>query len=331
MSVARKTPETDAPRRTTEACDISVILPPDFRFDSGERPSKAEIRLRVFGDTSNPAIIVAGGISAGRNVADAAGDAGWWRDLVCENGAIDLRDFCVIGFDFLPNAGEAARTIASRDQARALGVALDKINIRRAFAFVGASYGGMVALAFAEAFPDRLEKLCVVSAADRPHPSATALRGVQRRIIDFARRCGAAEEGVSLARQIAMVTYRTPEEFGQRFRHEPGAAAGDPYDVCRYLISRGEAYQMAPERFVTLSDSIDRHSIDPRNIAAPALFIAAESDRLVPAADTRRLAASVRDGRFVSISSLYGHDAFLKEAATIGPIIQTFIRETRHD
>lgn len=331
MSVACKTPQENTPKGVRNCCDISVILPPDFSFESGERPSRPEISLRVFGDSAKPAIVVAGGISARRNVADGAGEAGWWRDIVNENAPIDLREYCVIGFDFLPNPGETARTISSRDQAHALALALDKIGVPDLCAIVGASYGGMVALAFAEEFPGRVERLCVISAADRPHPSATALRGIQRRIIDFARRAGAADEGVSLARQIAMVTYRTPEEFEQRFRHEPGEAAGDPYDVCRYLISRGEAYQMAPERFVTLSDSIDRHSINAARIKAPALFIAAESDRLVPAADTRRLAENVSDGRFLAIPSLYGHDAFLKEAATIGPIIRSFIKEPRND
>lgn len=329
MSVAYQTPSNDAPPGAQGACDVSVILPGDFRLASGEKLSKPEIRLRLFGESAKPAIAVAGGISADRNVADVGGESGWWRDIVSRTGPISLADYCVIGFDFLPNPGEAARTISSADQARSLALALAAINIPCVKAFVGASYGGMVALAFAEEFPDRLEKLCVISAADRPHPSATALRGVQRRIIDFASRCGAPEEGVSLARQIAMVTYRTPEEFERRFRHAPGEAAGEPYDVCRYLISRGEAYQSAPERYVTLSDSIDRHSIEPARITAPSLFLAALSDRLVPPADIRRVAERVRDGRFVSFNSPYGHDAFLKETSTIGPIIKSFIEEER--
>jgi homoserine O-acetyltransferase len=185
----------------------------------------------------------------------------------------------------------------------------------------------MLALAFAEAFPDRLEKLCVISAADRPHAASTALRGVQRRIVEFAIRAGDPKGGLSLARQLAMTTYRTPEEFEARFPHRPGERAGDPYAVCDYLIARGDAYQMAPERYVTLSDSIDRHRIDPARIEAEALFIAVSEDRLVPAADTARLAAAAPRARYAEISSLYGHDAFLKEAATIGPLIKTFIEE----
>lgn len=327
MTAAERLQDEHPTRR--EACDVSVLLPADFRLQSGERLARPEINLRLFGDPARPMIAVAGGISAGRAVADSPAEHGWWSDMVGAGRAIDLEKFCVAGFDFLPNPGEAALTVSSRDQARALAFALTKINADGLAAFVGASYGGMVALAFAEEFPERLEKLCVISAADRPHPAATALRGVQRRIVALAGRLGAAQEGVSLARQLAMVTYRTPEEFAARFAHAPGEKAGDPYDICSYLIARGAAYDMAPERYVTLSDSIDRHAVDAAKIAAPALFIASVSDRLVPAADIRRLAAQVRRGAYAEFPSLYGHDAFLKEAATIGPVIKSFIEEER--
>jgi len=329
MSVAYQMPNEKHRSPDYQACDVSVILPSTFRLSAGEKLSRPKINLRLHGDPAKPAILIAGGISAGREVADSGAETGWWREIVRLHGAVDLQKFCVIGFDFLPNAGEAARTISSRDQARALAHALTKINIPRLRAFIGASYGGMVALAFAEEFPERLDLLCVISAADRPHPAATALRGVQRRIIEFAQRCGASKEGVSLARQIAMVTYRTPEEFATRFRHIPGDAAGDPYEVCDYLISRGETYDMAPERYVTLSDSIDRHSVEAAKIETPALFIAADSDRLVPSADMRRVANSVRNGRFLNLISIYGHDAFLKEAPAIGPVIKSFIEEKK--
>ncbi|NWG92869.1 MAG: homoserine O-succinyltransferase [Parvularculaceae bacterium] len=310
-------------------CDVGVLLPADFALESGDRLSRPEIVLRIYGDRALPKVLVAGGISAGRAVADHGREKGWWRAIVNGGGAVDLNDFCVIGFDFLPNVGEAARTISTGDQARALARALDAIKVAKLHAFVGASYGGMVALAFAEAFPHRLERLCVLSAADRPQPAATALRGVQRRIVAFARRVGAAEEGVSLARQLAMIAYRTPEEFAARFAHESGAAAGDPYDVCRYLISRGGAFRMSAERYVTLSDSIDRHAIDPRKVKAPALFLASLSDRLVPPEDIERLSRQVERGAYVAFNSLYGHDAFLKETATIGPVIKSFIEEAQ--
>lgn len=311
--------------------DISIILPTDFRLESGEALSRPELRVRVYGDASRPAVVVSGGISSGRAVADAdTVDGvvnGWWRDIVRDGGAINPQQFCVIAFDFLPNPEEVACTISTLDQARALSHALSVLKIKRLHAFVGASYGGMVALAFAAEFPEQLEKLFVISAAERAHPAATAVRGVQRRIVEFAKASGNSEEGVALARQLAMITYRTPEEFEQRFDNTPGEHRDDLFEVCEYLVSRGNAFGMDAERYLTLSASIDRHTADPSKINADSFFVAVRSDRLVPSADIRRLAGATQGARFSEIDSLYGHDAFLKETATLGPAIKEFLEE----
>ncbi len=327
MSAATEERIGEAERKSQPFCDVSVFLPSDFALDSGESLSRPELKVRVYGDLENPAVVVAGGISAGRCVATCKDGEGWWREIVSPHGFIDLNRFCVIGFDFLPNAGESARTITTHDHARALADALDTLNIDALYGFVGASYGGMIGLAFAEAYPHRLGKLCAISAPDRPHPSSTALRGVQRRIIEFALKNGDGESGVALARQLAMVTYRTPEEFAKRFESAPRGGAGEPYDVCEYLLARGGAYGMDPQRYVTLSDSIDRHRVDAANIRAKSLIIAADSDRLAPLTDLKRLAGAIDGARFIEISSLFGHDAFLKEAAVIGPHIKEFLEE----
>jgi homoserine O-acetyltransferase len=314
-------------RKTVSYCEVSVFLPVDIELDSGEKLSKPELAVRIYGDLTQPAVVAAGGVSAGRIIADTAEDRGWWRDFVYAGGAVDLDRYCVVGFDFLPNKGELATTISTADQARALAHALDIIGVDELHAFAGASYGGMVGLCFAQVFPERIKKLITISAPDRPNPAATAQRGVQRRIIEFAKQCGRPEEGVSLARQLAMVSYRTPEEFGERFDSAAkGKTAGDPYDICEYLIARGQAYDVAPERYLTLSDSVDRHRADPEKIKADTLVIAAASDRLSPPADLKRLADAIPAARFVEIASVYGHDAFLKEPGVIGPHIKDFLK-----
>jgi len=312
----------------TDYRDIIVPLPCEFTLESGERLSVPALRVRLFGDEARPLIVAMGGISAGRDVADTDAGEGWWRALVCAGGAVDLNRFCVLGFDFLPNREETARTITTIDQARGLAIALDYLDIANVHALVGASYGAMIALAFAARYPARASKLCVISAADRAHPAATAVRGVQRRIMNFAAACGRPQEGVALARQLAMTTYRTPEEFAQRFGGAAAEAAGDPYDVCDYLIARGDAFGMDYGRYLTLSDSLDRHHIDAAAICAQTFLLAATSDRLVPLSDMRRLACAIPGAPHLhEIQSLFGHDAFLKETAAIGPKIKTFIEE----
>ena len=308
--------------------DASIPLPPDFTLESGEKLSSPELRVRLYGDRTKPLVIALGGISAGRCVADADDEKGWWRDIAQAGGAIDLEETCLLGIDFLPNAEEIANTITTKDQARALSFALSYLQLEKAHTIVGASYGGMVALAFAALYPAKVEKLCIISAAERAHPGSTAIRGVQRRILKFASECGRPEEGVALARQLAMTTYRTADEFAERFGDTHGEAAGDPYDVCEYLIARGSAFGMSADRFLTLSDSIDRHNVDPALIRSETLLISALSDKLVPPSDMRRLAAALPvSTSLVEIESIFGHDSFLKETAAIGPKIKSFLEE----
>jgi len=62
-------------------CDVSIVLPPDFRLESGESFSRPELRLRIYGDLSRPVVVAAGGISSGRAVVETPQDKGCWRDL----------------------------------------------------------------------------------------------------------------------------------------------------------------------------------------------------------------------------------------------------------
>ena len=309
--------------------DREIPLGETFRLDSGEVLSDPVFRVRLYGPEGAPVVAVAGGISAGRRVADAHDGAGWWRGLVSTGGTLDTRRFRILGFDFLPGREPTAVTVTPDDQARALAAALDRLGIETLHGFVGASYGGVVGLAFAALFPLRVRKLCAISAAARPDPMATALRGIQRRIIALGLEAGRQAEGVALARELAMTTYRSAEEFRSRFESVAlGPRAGDPYDVCGYLHARGAAYAktMTAARYISLSDSLDRANIDVARINADCLFIASTGDRLVPAADTERAARAVT-GRssYLAIDSLVGHDAFLCDVEKFGPQLKSFI------
>lgn len=293
---------------------------------------RARLAWRLEGRRGAPVVAALGGISAHRRVFDVTRPrAGWWDEVVGPTRALDALRVRVLGIDYLggsgesttPAAGESFPSLSSYDQAEALRRLLDHLQIERLRAIVGASYGGMVGLAFADRYPERVAQLLVISAADRTHPMATAWRSVQRRMLRFAVAIGQGPEGLKLARALAMASYRSPAEFAARFSQPPRRVHEQwVFPVEEYLFARGSDYaaRYRPESVLCLSESIDLHAVDARRIGTPTELVAVREDQLVPLDDMRALASRLPRARLHEISSLHGHDAFLKEAEALQPI-----------
>jgi len=315
-----------------------LAIPGRFPLHFGGELEGVELAWRLVG-TQGPVVAALGGISAGRHVCDEV-PAGWWRAIVGPGRALDTRRCRILGMDFLggsgrttgPTAGQGEfPAISARDQARLLHELVAHLGIGALDAIAGASYGGMVALAFAESWPDEVRRICVIGAADRTHPMSTAWRCVQRAIVRRALEEGDGPGGLRLARALAMATYRSGREFAQRFGGEPRRVGGRfRFPVEDYLFARGDAYAASyvPEAFLCLSESIDLHRVDATRIRVPTTLVAIREDQLVPLADMRALHARLAGpARLVEISSLYGHDAFLKEEAALRPVFGELLEQ----
>jgi homoserine O-acetyltransferase len=315
-------------------------VPGDVSLYHGGRLSNVRVAWRLVGPANAPVVCALGGISSNRRVFDLEEPRkGWWSEVVGPAQALDAERFRVLSFDYLGGSAETTGpahvraaaepptthldistsfpNISTYDQAELLVRLLNNLGIKSLRAIIGGSYGGMVALAFGERYPERVSRLIVIGAADRTHPMATAWRSVQRRILQFAVDCGRPKEGLQLARALAMSTYRSSEEFEARFDAAP-TRNGERFSfpVEQYLFARGSdfAEKHKPEAMVCLSESIDLHRVEAARIFVPTTIVAIREDQLVPLTDLRGLAARLPVARLHEISSIYGHDAFLKES-----------------
>ncbi len=103
--------------------------------------------------------------------------------------------------------------------------------------------------------------------------------------------------------------------------------------VEEYLFARGAEYaqRYRPDSFVCLSESIDLHRVDAGRIFAPVTAIAVREDQLVPLGDMRAMVARLPNAELHEISSVYGHDAFLKENRRLAPIFANVLeRQSRN-
>lgn len=310
-----------------------VRMPPEWHPSLDPEPGvRFRIPFEVAGREDAPVLVVLGGISANRHVCANAADAspGWWRSLVGPGLAIDPHDWCVVGIDFLgaPGTLEPAGPedavprdrlhLTPEDQAAAIEVVLNRLGIDRVHRAVGASYGGMVALALGIRSPARVDGLVLIAAAHRPHPQATGVRSVQRGILEAGLRHGFESDSIALARALAFTTYKTAAGLDARFAYGSGWSAGRPvHPIDRFLRERGRAFaeHFDARAYLTLSASIDLCDLRPEETEVPCHAIAWAEDALVPlflVEEMHRRLGGPSDLRVLHSAS--GHDAFLLDA-----------------
>lgn len=298
-----------APVLRDEALDWSMPEAPP-----GTAP--VQLRFRLHGNAQGPVIVALGGISANRQVQC------WWRSLYGHGRCLDPDRVRVLGIDWLDHSGTPETGITTTMQAHALAAVLDHLGIERVRALVGASYGAMVGLAFAQHHGHRLDHLVAISGADRARPASMALRHVQREIIRLGHDTGQTARAVALARALAMTTYRPAKLFDQRFDvGQPDEALSE---VAGYLDHVGRCFSdnFDAGRYQRLSESLDRHRVDSSCIQVPVDLVSVDSDHLVTPREMARLAAELGPTcRLHRLESPYGHDAFLKESQAFNTLL----------
>ena len=324
-------------------------LPDDLPLEHGGRVVEGRIAYRLAGVPGASVVGVLGGISADRVVAAQERDAGrgWWEWMVGVGRSLDTRVHQVLSIDYLFGPGESSGAVVKEvggtaaseavaiplvtplDQARTLAAVTEALELEPLCGLIGASYGGAVALAFAATYPEKVLRACVIGAADRSHPLATALRVVQRRIVQRAVAVGDEAGGVALARVLAMATYRSDVEFEQRFSGPPSMTyEGVRFPVEDYLDHHGQSFaiRFTADQFLCLSQSSDLHVIDVEHVAIPVTLVSTDPDFLAPRWQLEDLARRMGDPhQLVKVSSLHGHDAFLTDEERFSAIIRDFI------
>ncbi len=330
---------------------IPVALGP-FELGSGALLPELVVAYRHDGlaPTDGPQVVV---VHALTGSADASGD--WWAPLIGPGRALDTQRYGVLCTNLLGGRygttgpttidpatgvpwGGTFPAISTRDQAAAMWRLVASLGIDQVALVTGGSLGGMVAQEFALLHPARVDRLLPMAAPAATGPMAMAWNRIQSRLIE---RLG--DEGLALARQLAMTTYRSEADFDQRFggrREHDGRSSVTSYldYQGRKLVERfdGDTYRV-------LAGAMDLHDIGegrgglsaalaPLALAGTRLTaLGIEGDILYGPRQVRVLAdtaaaAGVRS-RYRELRSDKGHDAFLVEWDQLDAII----RETLAD
>ena len=328
-------------------CDVGP-----FALESGARLAALHVAYRHDGPgpAEAPQVLV---IHALTGSADAAGD--WWSPLIGPGLALDTERVGVLSANLLGGCygttgptspdpatgdpyGAAFPAISTRDQARAHWALLDALGVPGLALVVGGSLGGMVALEVALERPEAVRSVMPIAAPAATGALAVAWNAIQLALVD---RLG--DDGLALARELAMTTYRSEADFDQRFGRA-AEADGTP-SIVSYLRYQGRKLvrRFDPDTYRTLVGAMDRHDIGAgRGGPGPALARLADNgvrmtglgitgDILFGPEQVRALvdAAAAEGGhaRYVEVRSTKGHDAFLAEWDALAAILRGVLDE----
>lgn len=310
-------------------------------------PRVVPANCEVFGDLAHAADpwVVLGGITAGSHVLATAEDPspGWWQSQAAPHGILDPAKHPFLGMSWGKPGDETTNPTSTRAQAEALHHRLAAIGVHRRVTIVAASYGAMVAVQFAALYPQACARLILVGGGPNPHPFGAQWRRLQRAVVELG---GGSPEALSLARQLALLSYRCPEDFSRRAARSDGAQSGGPvvgsggvvaqrgcevWDVQTWLETRGEefAQRYDQQTFAGLSEAIDDHRIDPAQVKVPTVVIGIEPDLIAPADSLRDFVAKLPDGRYLQFDSQYGHDAFLKDSGPMARALRQGLADSQ--
>jgi homoserine O-acetyltransferase len=264
--------------------------------------------------------------------ADAVG--GWWRDVIGPGRPVDTDRYAVLSPNLLgscygstgPGTYAAAEfpPVTPRDQARLAGLLVDELGVASLALVAGGSLGGMVSLEWALEHPGRARSVVALAAPAAHTAHAIGWNHIQRQLVsEFG------ERGLALARQVAMMTFRTESELGERFGR---CTTGDSvWQVASWLNHHGEklAARFDAATYRTLLDAMDAHDLG-RGRGGMARALASLTGRVVAVGIPGDLLYSAEEVRHWSVlagahyeelSSEHGHDAFLIEHDQVGRIL----------
>jgi homoserine O-acetyltransferase len=348
------------------------VLDEHLLLDCGRVLAGVTLHYAVYGRLDaarDNAVLVCHALSGSAQVGS------WWPEVFAPGGLLSLeRDF-VLCINMLgscygstgpgsvdPETGKIYGSdfplISIRDNVRAQAKLLDSLGIHRLRLVMGGSIGGMQALDWAMLYPERVERGFIIGVAPLS-AMGLALNHLQRQAIQGDPDWEGGNYlphrqprfGLALARQIAMISYKSAALFDERFARKPNRNGEDPwgldeqgggliggrFDIAGYLDLQGRRFVDRFDANAYLAILRTMEIWDPLHggaspgeaygrICARLTFLGISSDWLFPPQAVHAFAGSIRAAGVAAdyreMTSAHGHDAFLAEQAELVRLLQ---------
>ena len=354
-----------------------------FALDSGTALSDVVLAYETWGALdamASNAVLICHAWTGDSHVTGPAGtghpEPGWWEGMVGPGKPIDTNRWFVVCSNILGGCqgttgpasphpddgrpyGSRFPVITIRDMVRAQARLADHLGVPRWHAVIGGSMGGMQVLEWAIMYPQRVRSIVPIATCMQATAQQIAWGAIGRRAIALDPRWRGGdyydaapgdgpEDGLSIARMVAQVTFRSDNVFTDRFGRDlvDRAGVGDTFglwqqfEVERYLEHHGAKLgrRFDTNSYLVIGKAMDLHDVARSRgnlasamarIAAGTLVIGISSDLLYPTYQQRQIDEILRSegvwSRYVEIDSPHGHDAFLINLDQLAAPVASFL------
>ena len=304
---------------------IQFLSLTDLKTDAGTSFAKLDLFYQHFGQAIEkaPVVLINHSLTGDSNVA---GQKGWWKELVGPNKTIDTNRYAVLAFN-IPGNGVKGQTFSNAKDFHTGDIALfflkglELLGIRELHALVGGSIGGGIAWEMAVIQPQLAKYIIPVASDWKANDWILANTFLQQRILENSK------NPLEDVRIHAMLTYRTPQSFAQRFDRTINEETGI-YNIESWLLHHGkklakrfhlEAYTLVNHLLASINiERKGEKALDLiKKINGEIHLIAVDSDLFFTPVEDQKTYEMVKPEKasifYHELESIHGHDAFLIE------------------
>jgi homoserine O-acetyltransferase/O-succinyltransferase len=368
----------------SENSSIGIVAPQVAHFNepltlkSGEVLPQFNLIYETYGelnaDKSN-AVLICHALSGHHHVAGKHSESdknpGWWDNLIGPGKPLDTNKFFVIGLNNLGGChGSSGPLSTNPDTDRPWGASFpivtvedwvnsqarlaDYLGIKQLAAVLGGSLGGMQALQWAIAYPERMRHALVIASAPNLTAQNIAFNEVARQAIitdpefyegDYFNHGVVPRRGLRIARMLGHITYLSDdamgEKFGRKLRDGNIKYGFDvEFEMESYLRYQGDKFagEFDANTYLRMTRALDY--FDPAleyggdlsaalaKVTADFLVVSFTSDWRFSPARSREIVKALLDNElsvsYAEVTAAHGHDAFLMPDAHYHNIMRAY-------
>lgn len=302
-----------------------------FTTESGETINNLKLRYEHVGYKGQPLVVVCHALTGNHLTYGTEDDPGWWREII-DGGYMPVNDYQFLTFNVIgsPFGSSSAlidedfpKSVTLRDIVRAIEVGIEALGYNQIDILIGGSLGGMQTMELLYNRKFEVNKAVILAATDKTSSYSRAFNEISRQAIHLG-----GTDGLSIARQLGFLTYRSSKSYDKRFT---------PDQVVAYQRHQGNKFKknFDLDCYLTLLDVLDSHDIDRgrddvtevlSSLETKVLTMGFTDDLLYPDDLVRAVGERFKYHRHFFVPDNVGHDGFLLNFNDWAPNLYHFLK-----